>query len=470
MKDGILPKLWKEAEVRPIFKKGSKSSPGNYRPVSLTSVVCKVFEGFVNDALCIHLSENNLLSNEQFGFCRGRSCVTQLVSTIKDWMESLDGRTPVDAIYLDFRKAFDTVSHKRLLSKLKSYGVHGQVFGWVENFLSNRTQYVSVNGKDSNSIPVTSGVPQGSVLGPTLFIYFINDLPDVVDCSIRIFADDTKIYLPIQSKSDSDKLQTNINHMLEWSDRWLLRFNSEKCKILHVGKNNPNYDYVMNVNDTLVNLETTDCERDLGVYVDSNLNFEHHINVTIRKSKNIAFIILRNFHFKSPRIMVPLFKALIRPILEYGNVVWSPYMRKDINAIEEVQRFFTKRIIGMNNLDYEDRLSKLRLPSLEFRRLRGDMIDVFKITNGMYDVRTTKTFFELCENVTRNNGKKLTKPHVNFKPFQDFFTNRIINVWNSLPGDIVNADCVNSFKNAFDYHFRSHVYEINLSIGKDLTL
>ena len=149
----------------------------------------------------------------------------------------------------------------------------------------------------------------------------------------------------------------------------------------------------MNVNDTLVNIETTDCERDLGVYVDSNLNFEHHVNVTIRKSKNIAFIILRYFHFKSPRIMVPLFKALIRPILEYGNVVWSPYMRKDINAIEEVQRFFTKRIIGMNNLDYEDRLAKLRLPSLEFRRLRGDMIDVFKITNGMYDVRTTKTFF-----------------------------------------------------------------------------
>ena len=381
-------------------------------------------------------------------------------------MECLDDRIPVDAVYLDFRKAFDTVSHKRLLCKLKSYGVHGQIFKWVEDFLSNRTQYVSVNGNNSNRIPVTSGVPQGSVLGPTLFIYFINDLPDIVDCDIRIFADDTKIYLPIHSKSDSENLQTNINYMLEWSDRWLLRFNCEKCKILHIGKNNPNYEYVMKDNNKIVNLETTICEKDLGVYVDSNLNFEHHINVTIRKAKNIAFLILRNFHFKSPYIMVPLFKALIRPILEYGNVVWSPYMRKDINAIEEVQRFYTKRIIGMNNLEYEDRLSKLKLPSLEFRRLRGDMIEVFKITNGMYDVRTTNNFFELCDSMTRSNGKKLTKPQVSFKPFQEFFTNRIINVWNGLPSDIVNVDSVNGFKNAFDKHFCSHVYEVNLSIGK----
>ena len=160
--------------------------------------------------------------------------------------------------------------------------------------------------------------------------------------------------------------------------------------------------------------------------------------------------------------MVPLFKALVRPILEYGNAVWSPYMRKDINAIEDVQRLFTKRIMDMNDLDYTDRLSRLRLPSLEFRRLRGDMIEVFKITNHFYDIKTTHSFFELCENSTRNNGKKLTKPHVNYKPFQEFFTNRIINVWNGLPGNIVNSDSVNSFKNAFDHHFLSQMYEVNL--------
>ena len=162
----------------------------------------------------------------------------------------------------------------------------------------------------------------------------------MVDCSIRIFADDTKIYLPIQSYQDHKKLQNNINALLEWSDRWLLRFNSNKCKILHIGDNNPKYDYVMNENGELVDLKSTDCEKDLGIYVDYKLKFDQHINATIRKAKNIAFLIIRNIHFKSPRIMVPLFKALVRPILEYGNVVWCPYRIKDINAIEDVQRFW----------------------------------------------------------------------------------------------------------------------------------
>ena len=175
---------------------------------------------------------------------------------------------------------------------------------------------------------------------------------------------------------------------------------------------------------------------------------------------------MRNIHFKSPHIMVPLFKALVRPILEYGNAVWCPYTRKDINAIEEVQRYYTKRIIGMKNLEYEDRLSKLRLPSLESRRIRGDMIEVFKITNKNYDTVTTNTFFEFSDNITRNNGKKLTKTQVNYKQFQEFFTNRIINMWNSLPGEVVNSDCVNGFKNAFDDLFCSHMYKINLSISK----
>ena len=465
--EGKIPKAWKKAEVRPIFKKGCKSSPGNYRPVSLTSVLCKVFEGFIKDALCYHLKVNNLLSKDQFGFCRGRSCTTQLISTISDWMKCLDERIPVDAVYLDFQKAFDTVSHKRLLNKLKCYGICGKIFNWIEDFLSNRSQYVSVNGKESHSIPVTSGVPQGSVLGPILFIYFINDLPDVVDCSIRIFADDTKIYLPIQSYQDHKKLQNNINALLEWSDRWLLRFNSNKCKILHIGDNNPKYDYVMNENGELVDLKSTDCEKDLGIYVDYKLKFDQHINATIRKAKNIAFLIIRNIHFKSPRIMVPLFKALVRPILEYGNAVWCPYTIKDINAIEEVQRFYTKRIIGTNDLSYEDRLNKLGLPSLEFRRHRGDMIEVFKITNKLYDTQTTNSFFDFCENMTRNNGKKLSKHHVNFKPYQEFFTNRTINLWNSLPGEVVNSDCVNEFKNYFDNLFRAHMYQTNMSIGKE---
>ena len=275
MNEGKLPKCWKEAEVRPIFKnKGNKSSPGNYRPVSLTAVICKIFEKFVRDALCKHFTDNNLLSEEQYGFCKGRSCTTQLLVTLNDWMHSLDKKLPLDAAYLDFRKAFDSVPHLRLLTKLKGYGVTGKVLDWVKDFLSNRNQFVCINDKCSEKAPVTSGVPQGSVLGPTLFIYFINDLPEVASSLVKIFADDTKAWRSLTNENDHIKLQDTINAFGDWSDKWLLGFNGDKCKILHVGSTNPRHEYYMRHNGVLKKLETTDNEKDLGVFIDEKLIVE----------------------------------------------------------------------------------------------------------------------------------------------------------------------------------------------------
>ena len=219
---GKIPTKWKEAEVRPLFKKGSKCKPGNYRPVSLTSIVCKVFESFVRDALNNHIVSNKLLSSEQFGFCKGRSCVTQLLNVLNTWFYYLDNNIPVDAIYLDFQKAFDSVPHKRLIEKLRGYGIRDNLLSWIESFLSSRSQYVSVNGYNSKSIPVTSGVPQGSVLGPTLFIYYINDLPGLCEALCKIFADDTKTFKPIKCSEDSCKIQRTLNALSAWSEKWLL--------------------------------------------------------------------------------------------------------------------------------------------------------------------------------------------------------------------------------------------------------
>ena len=219
MKHGQIPKDWKKAEVKPIFKKGDKSSPGNYRPVSLTSVVCKIFETFVRDALYEHLTSNDLLSPDQFGFCKGRSCVSQLLVTVNEWFQNIDKGLPVDTIYLDFAKAFDTVPHNRLLHKLKAYGISGKLLDWIQSFLTDRTQYVTVNGTSSGQVPVTSGVPQGSVLGPVLFIYFINDMPDILDgIKVKIFADDTKIFSPIASNVDNIKLQEGLDALTDWSN------------------------------------------------------------------------------------------------------------------------------------------------------------------------------------------------------------------------------------------------------------
>ena len=183
-----------------------------------------------------HFITNKLLSNKQFGFCQGRSCVTQLLVTLHDWMTFLDSNIPVDCMYLDFRKAFDAVPHRRLLHKIKGYGVGGNVLNWVSDFLSNRTQYVALDGISSDCTNVTSGVPQGSVLGPTLFIYYINDLPEVVDTLLKIFADDTKSYDKAETQDDHDKLQNSVNNLVKWSNDWLLGFNCDKCNCLHLGE------------------------------------------------------------------------------------------------------------------------------------------------------------------------------------------------------------------------------------------
>ena len=464
IKTGKLPDKWKVAEVRPIFKKGNKTQPGNYRPVSLTSIVCKVFEGFVRNVLMRHLIDNNLLAEEQYGFCGGRSCTTQLLNTINDWLSFLDNNIPVDAVYLDFRKAFDTVPHERLLNKLNGYGIHGDLLKWVRDFLFDRKQYVTINNNSSNMIPVTSGVPQGSVLGPTLFIYFINDLPDVVLALLKIFADDTKTYQPINSIKDKIKLQETIDRLVQWSEKWLLKFNGSKCKVLHLGKNNPHYKYTINDNGVVKELEVTLNEKDLGVNIDPLLNFDNHISTITKKARQMSGLIVKSITHKSKEIMVPLFKSIVRQPMEHAHAVWNPYKKKHIKLLESIQRHFTRYIIGTKNLSYEERMKLLKLPSLEFRRLRGDLIEVFKICHNLYDPITTKSLLTINNSNTRSHNYKLVKPRVNSSQFMIFLTNRIINLWNNLPKEAVNAGSVNIFKNCIDFHFKEYMFSTSIEI------
>ena len=464
IKHGKIPRKWKVAEVRPIFKKGNKASPNNYRPVSLTSIVCKVFECFVRDALYNHLISNNLLSKDQFGFCQGRSCVTQLLATIHDWMLNLDNKIPTDAVYLDFSKAFDSVPHGRLVHKLKAYGIRGKVLDWVEDFLLHRSQFVSINGSQSDMIHVSSGVPQGSVLGPTLFIYYINDLPSETDRKVRIFADDSKIYSGVSTKEDSIKLQEGIDALVEWSKKWMMKFNADKCKVLHLGRNNPQYTYTMKDGNVTKELDTTICEKDLGVSVDSLLTFDQHVNGATKKGRQMSGMIIRNITYKTPDIMLPLYKAYVRTQLEYANAVWHPYLKKHMHMIEKVQKNYTRRIYGMKGLSYPQRLKKLKLPSMEFRQLRGDMIEVFKYTHNIYDPLSTNGLLTLSSNnITRQHPYKLELKRANTVQFQNFFTNRVIQLWNGLPSDIVCADTVNSFKNKIDKHFLHLIFETDIN-------
>jgi hypothetical protein len=229
-----LPSEWLSANVAPIYKKGDKSSAINYRPISLTCICCKLMEHIVASNITKHLETQNTLFPLQHGFRANRSCETQLLMFTDELARSLQESHQIDTILLDFSKAFDKVSHEKLIYKLHSYGIHGSALFWIKSFLNNRTQKVILEGEESESAGVTSGVPQGSVLGPILFLAYINDLPEGVRSKVRLFADDTVVYLAITDPSQSSTLQADLGRLEEWERTWDMSFNPSKCVVLRI--------------------------------------------------------------------------------------------------------------------------------------------------------------------------------------------------------------------------------------------
>ena len=219
LRDGILPTMWKKATVTAIHKKGDRNICNNYRPVSLTSVIVKMLETIIKDELMQYFKSENLLSICQHGFRSSHSCVTQLLQAVNDWSLALESGNSVDVVYLDLRKTFDCVPHRRLLTKLQSYDITGKLLDKIEQLLADRKQRVSIRGSLSDWVNITSGVPQSSVLGPILFIIFVNDMPDVINSMLLMFADDTKLYRTISSPIDHDILQQDIDRIGAWGEQ-----------------------------------------------------------------------------------------------------------------------------------------------------------------------------------------------------------------------------------------------------------
>ena len=277
--------------------------------------------------------------------------------------------------------------------------------------------------------------------------------------------------MEITSTDDCNTLQNDMKELEKWSDKWLLRFHPDKCKVLSAGKRStPEFEYKLC--DT--KLQATDKEKDIGVVVDNQLNFEDHMNEKINKANSIMGLIRRTFSYLDEPTFITLFKALVRPHLEYANSVWNPYKKKHVTALENVQRRATKLVPGLKDLSYEDRLRKLKLPTLTYRRKRGDMIETFKITSGLYD----NAFIPLLEikkdNTTRGHSKKLYQHRANKDLRKNFFTNRIVNAWNNLPENVINAKNVNIFEHRLDNHWKNqdlvYNYESNLTTGLEIKI
>ncbi len=457
--ESLLPQDWKKSHVTPIHKGGSKSKTSNYRPVSLTAIVCKIMESIVRDALMKHMKENNLLSNCQHGFIPGRSCVTQLLLMMDMWTRILDDHGTIDVTYLDFRKAFDTVPHERMLKKIEGYGIKGKVLSWIRAFLTGREQRVVVNGAYSKWSPVTSGIPQGSVLGPVLFVLFVNDMPDVVHSTLLMFADDAKVFRRVDSVEESKELQEDLNKLSEWADKWQMEFNIDKCKVMHIGYGNQKQRYSLPKDGQELELQKTTEEKDLGVIVDEKLNFSKHVEKKVNVANRILGLIRISYSNLTASSVRRLFKGLVRPHLEYAQTVWSPLWLKEARLIENVLQRAVKLIPECKKeKDDAKRLEKAKLPSMYYRRARGDMIEVYKFLHDKYQVDHKQLFERDTDPVTRGNGLKLKKPHCRLKLRAHSFGPRVINAWNKLPKEVVTAPSVNSFKNRLDKAWRKYLY------------
>ena len=333
---GVLPSIWKTAAVVPIFKKGARSDPGNYRPVSLTCICCKILEHIVYSSITKHLQYHEVLCDGQHGFRQKQSCESQLITTINDFAKCLNEKGQCDVLLLDFRKAFDKVPHACLFQKPHHYGIHGALLLWLKSFLTNRSQYIILDNQKSHPTPVSSRVPQGTVLAPLLFLLYINDLPSRVRSKVKLYADDVLLYSYIKSESDCHALQEDLDALAQWERIWQMEFNPSKCEFLRItNKKNP---IVFNYCIEAVPIAQVAHTKYLGVTISSNLSWNEHVQRITNKAKQVDNFLYRNLRECPTHIKCNCFKIMVRPIIEYAASVWDPHTLLNINRLESIQR------------------------------------------------------------------------------------------------------------------------------------
>jgi len=429
LRTGHVPQDWRDANITPLFKKGSRTSANNYRPISLTSQAVKILERIIQDSLIKHIDVNNIISCHQHGFQKSSSCVTQLIECLNDWTESYDQKIETDIIYLDFAKAFDSVPHQRLIQKIRSTGVRGNLLRWIQAWLTDRRQRVVLPGASSSWKPVYSGVPQGSILGPVLFLLYVNDIPQQVHSTVKMFADDTKLYRTVNSLDDCEKLQEDLNSLAAWANHWLLRFNEKKCTVLKIRQS---IDYTFSLNGVTLQQDTE--QKDLGITISQTLKPDLHIANIVKKANSRIGLIKRCFTNYTPKKIQILYTTMIRPLLEYGSTVWSPHLQKDILELDKVQR----RCLRLTD-------NAITLPSLKDRREKQDICETYKYVNNLYKTDSSQLFSKSLT-PTRGHSEKLEKHFSRTDIRKNFFVNRVVDTWNKQPQSIVSAPSMYALK------------------------
>ena len=452
---GEVPDEWRQANVSPVFKKGEKYDAANYRPVSLTCICCKTLEHILVSNINKHIALDSILADCQHGFRSQRSCETQLVQFVHDIISNLDGAVnrghkQTDLIIMDFAKAFDKVPHRRLLHKLEYYGIRGSTHKWINSWLSGRTQQVVLDGQASDPVPVLSGVPQGSVLGPVLFLLFINDLPDNIRSSVHLFADDCVLYRNIHSLQDCLTLQEDLTSLGQWEADWQMKFNVANCHSMRVTRHQYHkqilFDYSLH-NQTLENVQSA---KYLGITITDNMDWGQHVSeISSKATKTLGFL-RRNLAFAPRSTKEVAYKTLVRPKLEYAAPIWSPHLKLQINQIEKVQRTAARWTCRRwrNTSSVGEMLDELDWPSLEARRDQSSLLLFHKIHCGAVSIEKDKYMTPAHSlKTTRSSHSAQYRRHQTYSDaLKNSFFPRTIPHWNSLPPSVANAQSTEEFR------------------------
>ena len=445
---GELPNDWLMSHITPIFKKGNKNLPCNYRPIALTSICCKILEHILTSNIMNHLDKYDILADAQHGFRKRRGCDTQLTITIGDLAKSFDNKHQVDVVLLDFSKAFDRVPHTRLLNKIHHYGIRGKEHNWINTFLTHRKQRVTLDGKLSSTADVTSSVPQGTVIGPLCFLIYINNMPDCVSegTKIRLFADDALIYREINSNKDKTTFQNDLDALSRWSADWQMSFNTAKCHTMHfTAKRSPCITPYKLCGNTL---QVTSTHPYLGITFSSDLKWKTHINNVTKSSKMVIGVIRRNFKACTPDVKSRLYLSLVQPKLEYGTAAWYPSTQKEKLQLDKVQRSAAR--MCLSDYSWESSVSamikSLKWTDLETRRTMVRLALMYKVNHNIVDIDWKPHLTRPIRNTRCTHPSTFTRPSTTSTRYSDSFFPWTAKHWNALPHHILDAPTLNIFK------------------------
>ena len=453
LSQGDLPSEWRHAFIVPVYKGNNKerSSPESYRPVSLTSVCCKVMEHIIYSSIMKHLNDNNILSDEQHGFRNNRFCESQLLITINDFATRLNDKEQIDTILLDFSKAFDKVNHYKLGLKLSHYGIKGNCLKWILSFLNGRTQQVVLNGTFSNPADVISGVPQGTVLGPLLFLLYINDMPAFLKSCLRLFADDAYLYRCIKSLLDMYYLQDDLNQLQTWERNWDMEFHPQKCKLLSITNKTKPVATTYTIHDEA--LKSVETAKYLGVTLHKKLKWNKHVSNICSKAHQRRSFLQRNLRGCSKRIKIMTYKTYVLPIIMYASSVWDPTGPSNNGLrlkLESVQRKAARFVY--NNWSWEasptTMMKELKWRPTELLRKISSLVMLHKIINKNIDIPKT-----MLPKRSRD-GLKFQQTFGRILAYSNSFVPMVTKWWNELPLSIISLNNELEFKSKITEHFK----------------